>query len=224
MTELADAVRVLIADDEALIRAGLRALLESAQGFTVVGEASTGSQAVRQVRQSEPDVVLMDLRMPVMDGLEATQHIMQRPPAPRVLVVTTFDQDEHVFGALKAGASGFILKDTPPERLLDAVRVVARGESLLDPDITRRLIEAYVRHVPAPLPHSALAGLTVRELEVLEQVALGRSNTEIAEAMFLAVTTVKTHVSRLLAKLDARDRVQLVVLAYEHGVATPGRH
>jgi DNA-binding NarL/FixJ family response regulator len=216
-------VRVLVVDDEALIRAGFRVLVDSAPGLDVVGEASNGADAVRQTRALHPDVVLMDLRMPVMDGLEATRHIVSDAGGARVLVVTTFDEDEHVFLALRAGASGFVLKDTPPEKLLEAIHVVAAGESLLAPAVTRRLIAAYVRRAPAAgAPgHDALTSLTPREREVLVQVASGRSNAEIAEAMVLGTTTIKTHVGRLLAKLGARDRAQLVVLAYESGLVSP---
>jgi len=222
---------VLIADDEALVRAGFRLLVEYAPDLAVVGEAENGSQAVSQARALRPDVVLMDIRMPVMDGLEATRLIAggsggNAAPLPRILVVTTFDDDENVFAALRSGASGFVLKDTPPEQLLEAIRIVAAGEALLTPGITRRLIAEFVR-TPAPhltgSGHAVLAGLTEREREVLVQVAAGRSNAEISGALHVSVATVKTHVSRLLAKLDARDRAQLVVLSYELGIAEP-RH
>jgi DNA-binding NarL/FixJ family response regulator len=221
-------IRVLIADDEALIRAGFTVLVNSAPGITVVGEASDGVQAVRQVRALRPDVVLMDIRMPVMGGLEATKVILDdgpHDPPPRILVVTTFDEDEHVFAALRGGASGFVLKDTPPEKLLDAIRVVAAGEALLAPAVTRRLIAAFARqpHPAAQPGQGALAQLTERELDVLKQVAAGKSNPEVADALFLSVATVKTHVSRLLDKLDCRDRAQLVVVAYETGAITPGQ-
>ena len=221
-------IRVLIADDEALIRAGFTVLVNSAPGITVVGEASDGVQAVRQARALRPDVVLMDIRMPVMGGLEATKVILDdgaQDPPPRILVVTTFDEDEHVFAALRGGASGFVLKDTPPEKLLDAIRVVAEGEALLAPAVTRRLIAAFARQ-PRPAAHpeqGALAQLTERELEVLKQVAAGMSNSEVADALYLSVATVKTHISRLLDKLDCRDRAQLVVVAYETGAVTPGQ-
>ncbi|HET9081963.1 MAG TPA: response regulator transcription factor [Trebonia sp.] len=220
-------VRVLIADDEALVRAGFRVLVESAPGISVVGEASDGVQAVRQARALRPDVVLMDIRMPVMGGLEATKVILDdgQAPPPRIIIVTTFDEDEHVFAALRGGASGFVLKDTPPERLLDAIRIVAAGEALLAPAITRRLIAEFTRHPhPAARPAGdALAQLTQRERDVLEEVAAGKSNPEIAAALYLSVATVKTHISRLLEKLDCRDRAQLVVVAYETGVVTPGQ-
>ena len=220
-------IRVLIADDEALIRAGFTMLVDSAADLRVVGEASDGIQAVRQARALQPDVVLMDIRMPVMHGLEATKIILdeERTRLTRILIVTTFDEDEHVFEALRIGASGFVLKDTPPERLLDAIRVVAAGDALLTPSITRRLITEFARR-PRTIPpnHEALAQLTDREREVLLEIAAGLSNAEIAAHLHLSVATVKTHVSRLLSKLNGRDRTQLVVLAYETGVATPGQH
>jgi DNA-binding NarL/FixJ family response regulator len=216
---------VLIADDEALIRAGFRVLIDSAADLRVIGEAHNGIEAVRQARALQPDVLLMDIRMPIMHGLEATKVILDdgTGPRPRILVVTTFDSDEHVFAALHAGASGFVLKDTPPEQLLEAIRVVARGDALLTPSVTRRLIAEYTRRPPVPAQSdAALAGLTAREREVLEQIAAGRSNAEIATVLHLSVATVKTHVSRLLSKLDCRDRAQLVVVAYQTGAATAG--
>jgi DNA-binding NarL/FixJ family response regulator len=218
-------IRVLIADDEALVRAGLRVLVDSAPDLHVVGEAADGVQAVRQARALQPDIVLMDIRMPIMHGLEATKVILDSAgPPPRILIVTTFDDDEHVFEALHSGASGFVLKDTPPEQLLDAIRVIAAGEALLTPSITRRLIAEFARSPrPAQLPAAALAQLTERERQVLVQVAAGLSNAEIAGSLHLSIPTVKTHVSRLLSKLDGRDRAQLVVFAYETGVAAPGR-
>jgi DNA-binding NarL/FixJ family response regulator len=219
-------ITVLIADDEALVRAGFRLLVEYAADLDVVGEAENGAQAVSQARALKPDVVLMDIRMPVMDGLEATRMILDssRGDAPRVLVVTTFDDDENVFAALRSGASGFVLKDTPPEQLLEAIRIVAAGDALLTPSITRRLIAEFAR---APSPHAIvrpiLDDLTDREREVLLQVASGRSNAEISAAMHISIATVKTHVSRLLAKLHARDRAQLVVVSYELGITEPRR-
>jgi DNA-binding NarL/FixJ family response regulator len=220
-------VRVLIADDEALVRTGFRMLVDSAPDLRVVGEAADGIQAVRQTRTLRPDVVLMDIRMPIMHGLEATKVILDDgpPPLPRILVVTTFDEDENVFEALRSGASGFVLKDTPPEKLLDAIRVVAAGDALLTPSITRRLIAEFTR-TPRTLPTAAgpLPDLTEREGEVLRQVAAGLANAEIAASLHLSVATVKTHVSSLLSKLNGRDRAQLVVIAYETGVATPGQN
>jgi DNA-binding NarL/FixJ family response regulator len=220
-------IRVLIADDEALVRAGFTVLVDSAPGLSVVGEASDGVRAVRQARALKPDVVLMDIRMPIMGGLEATKVILDgdQDPPPRILIVTTFDQDEHVFEALRSGASGFVLKDTPPEKLLEAITIVAAGEALLAPAITRRLIAEFTRQpraVPRPA-REALTQLTGREREVLQQVAAGKSNTETAAALNLSVATVKTHISRLLDKLSCRDRAQLVVVAYETGVAIPGQ-
>ena len=218
-------IRVLIADDEALVRAGFRLLVEFAEGLEVVGEAATGAEAVNQARGLRPDVVLMDIRMPVMDGIEATGALLAQPHAPRVLVVTTFDDDENVFAALAAGASGFVLKDSPPEQLIEAIRVVAAGEALLAPSVTRRLIAEFARAprpgAPGTRGAAVLAGLTAREREVLAQAGAGRSNAEIAAALHVSAATVKTHVSRLLAKLGARDRAQLVVLCYELGVVTP---
>jgi DNA-binding NarL/FixJ family response regulator len=219
------AIAVLIADDEALVRAGFRLLLEYA-GVEVVGEAANGAQAVSQARALRPDVVLMDIRMPVMDGLEATRMILDdsSAPPPRVLIVSTFDDDENVFAALRGGASGFVLKDTPPEQLIEAVRIIAAGDSLLTPAITRRLIAEFARAPAGPAAGASraiLAELTERELQVLAQVAAGLSNAEIGAALYVSVATVKTHVSRLLAKLGARDRAQLVVLSYELGVTAP---
>ena len=218
----AAAVRVLIADDEALVRAGLRLLVEYAHGLEVVGEAATGAEAVNQARALRPDVVLMDIRMPVMDGIEATRALLAGGCPPRILIVTTFDDDEHVFAALRAGASGFVLKDTPPEQLIDAIRVVAAGDALLTPRVTRRLIAEFARTPPpGTAVTAALSELTERERQVLERVGAGLSNAEMAAALHVSVATVKTHVSRLLAKLAARDRAQLVVVCYELGVVSP---
>ena len=214
-------IRVVVADDQALVRRGLCVLLRSADDLEVVGEAADGRAALSVVELERPDVVLMDIRMPEMDGLEATRHIMKddRLSSTRVLILTTFDLDEYVFEALRAGASGFLLKDTLPDDLFAAVRVVASGEALLGPRITRRLVEAFVE--PTAEPTNDLAMLTPREIEVLGAVARGLSNSEIAESFFISPATAKTHVSRLLTKLDARDRAQLVMVAYEAGVVTP---
>jgi DNA-binding NarL/FixJ family response regulator len=218
-------VRVLIADDHALMRGGLRALLETQEGLEVVGEAGDGAEAVEQALLLRPDVVIMDIRMPRMDGIEATRRLVAHGPrAPKVLVLTTFDLDEYVWEALRAGAGGFMLKDDPPERLADGVRTVAAGESLLAPAVTRRLVERYVRTPPlgATAQTERFAELTQRELEVLGLVARGLANGEIAGRLFLSDATVKTHVTRILGKLGLRDRVQAVVLAYESGLVEPG--
>jgi len=221
-------IRVLVADDQTLVRAGVRALLESEDDIEVVAEAVDGHEAVELVRALRPDVALMDIRMPRLDGLAATAAITDDPAlvGTRVVVLTTFELDEYVFGALRAGASGFLLKDLGPQALIDAVRVVADGQALLAPQVTRRLIEAYVDSTPAthPAPEPAaddqrLAGLTPREREILVLVGRGMSNHEIAEHLVLSPLTAKTHVSRLFTKLGVRDRAQLVVLAYETGLA-----
>ena len=215
-------IRVVVADDQALVRAGFRVLVDSADDLTVVGEASDGAEAVATTVREKPDVVLMDIRMPVMDGLEATRQIVEADPSVRILVVTTFDLDEYVFGALKAGASGFLLKDTPPADLISAVSVVAAGDALIAPAITLRLIDRFVR-VATPAPGSEtvdLPPLTEREHEVLLAVAEGLSNSEIAERLVVSYSTVKTHVSHLLTKLDARDRAQLVMLAHRAGLTS----
>jgi len=216
-------IRVLLADDQSLVRAGFRLVLESHTDIEVVGEASNGEEAVHGVGRLEPDVVLMDIRMPQVDGIAATRAITAAHPT-RVLVLTTYDLDEYVYDALQAGASGFLLKDTPPEQLADGIRAVAGGEALLAPTVTRRLIEEFARFGPQqrrPRP-SALEELTPRELEVLRLLARGLSNAEIAEALVLGDTTVKTHVAHVLGKLGLRDRVQAVVLAYESGLVVPG--
>jgi len=212
-------IRVVVADDQAIVRAGFRLLIDSEPDLTVLGEAADGAEAVAVARKTAPDVVLMDIRMPVMDGIAATRQIAAGGDLPRVLILTTFDLDELVFASLRAGASGFMLKDRPPEELLSAVRVIAAGDALLAPNVTRRLIRHFVRQ-PDPLraPPGALEQLTVREREVLALIATGLSNTEIAERLVMSVPTVKTHVSRILAKLAARDRAQLVVLAYQSGL------
>jgi DNA-binding NarL/FixJ family response regulator len=219
-------VRVLVVDDQALVRGAFRVLVDSAPDLEVVGEGENGADAVALVRELEPDVVLMDIRMPVMDGLEATRAIAALGVITRVLVLTTFDLDEYVFGALRAGASGFLLKDTPPAQLLDGIRVIAGGESLLGPSVTRQLIEEFVRQEPPrvlgrPDTPVTLAGLTEREREVLVLVARGLTNQEIGTELYVTPATAKTHVSRLLMKLGARDRTQLVVLAYESGLVEP---
>jgi DNA-binding NarL/FixJ family response regulator len=216
-------IRVLIADDQSLVRAGFRLVLENHDDVEVVGEASNGHEAVHGTGRFRPDVVLMDIRMPELDGIAATREITGRHPA-RVLVLTTYDLDEYVYDALQAGASGFLLKDTPPEQLLAGIRAVAAGEALLAPTITRRLIEEFARVGGArPSRPAALDDLTPRELEVLRLLARGLSNAEIAAALVLGDTTVKTHVTHVLGKLGLRDRVQAVVLAYESGLVTPGR-
>jgi DNA-binding NarL/FixJ family response regulator len=218
-------IRVLVADDQTLVRAGFRVLVESAPDLEVVGEAGDGVEAVELARRELPDVVLMDIRMPRMDGLEATRRIvaLDRAEGIRVLVLTTFDLDEYVYEALRAGASGFLLKDTPPADLLAAIRVVAAGDALLAPGVTRRLIAEFARRPePSAVTPAALAALTDREQEVLALVARGLSNAEIAELLVVSGATAKTHVSRVLAKLHARDRAQLVMLAYETGLVTPG--
>jgi DNA-binding NarL/FixJ family response regulator len=212
-------VRVLIADDQALVRAGFRLVLENDPGIEVAGEASNGREAIYGAGRLEPDVVLMDIRMPELDGIAATREITRRLAA-RVLVLTTYDLDEYVYDALRAGASGFLLKDTPPALLTDGIRAVAAGEALLAPSVTRRLIAEFAKAAPAA-PAPGLDELTPRELEVLKLLARGLSNAEIAGALVLSDTTVKTHVRHVLAKLGLRDRVQAVVLAYESGLVTP---
>jgi len=221
-------IRIVVADDHEVVRAGFAALLATQPDFTVLGTASDGAQAVVACRELEPDVVLMDVRMPVMDGIEATRQLAAGPaPVPRVLILTTFDLDEYVFDALRAGASGFLLKDATAERLFEAVRVVAGGEALLAPAITRRLISEFARTRPPTGPAAAapaaLAALTPRETEVLRLVAEGLSNPEIAARLVVTEETVKTHVSRVLAKLGLRDRTQAVVAAYESGLVVPAR-
>ena len=214
--------RVLIADDQALVRAGFRVLIDSAPDLEVVGEAADGREAIELAGTTAPDVVLMDIRMPELDGLAATREIVCGPDGPRVIILTTFDIDEYVFEALRSGASGFLLKDTDPAELLQAVRVVAAGEALLAPSVTRRLIEEFAtRPDPHRTPPEALAVLTEREREVLALVARGLSNHEIATELVISPATAKTHVSRVMMKLDARDRAQLVVMAYETGLVAP---
>jgi DNA-binding NarL/FixJ family response regulator len=217
--------RVVVADDQTLVRAGFRLLVDSAPDLQVVGEAADGAEAVELVRRQRPDVVLMDIRMPVMDGLEATRQIgsLNETAGVRILILTTFDLDEYVYQALRAGASGFVLKDIPPAELLAAIRIVTAGDSLLAPSVTRRLIAEFARRPgPIPVAPAALDVLTDREREVLALVAQGLSNGEIAEHLVVSPATSKTHVSRLLTKLGARDRAQLVALAYETGLVIPG--
>jgi DNA-binding NarL/FixJ family response regulator len=219
-------IRVLLVDDQALVRAGFRMILDAEDGLDVVGEATDGREAIEQVRALRPDVVLMDIRMPELDGLEASRRIIegQGDSAPKILMLTTFDLDEYVYEALRAGASGFLLKDTPPEQLVSAIHVVAEGEALLAPSITRRVISEFVKGTgPKPATQfPKLGDLTARELEVLRAIARGLSNAEIARELYVSETTVKTHVARILMKLGLRDRVQVVVLAYEAGVVQPG--
>ncbi len=216
-------IRTLVVDDQALVRGGLCAMREARDDVEVVGEAADGAQAVEQARLRRPDVVLMDIRMPHVDGIEATRRLMALDDPPKVLILTTFDVDEYVYEAMRAGAAGFLLKDTPPARLADGIRTVAAGEALLAPAITRRLVEHFVRR-PAMGPGAAerFAELTERELDILRHVAAGLSFREIASALFLSEATVKTHVTRILSKLDLRGRVQAVVLAYESGLVEPG--
>ena len=216
-------IRVLIADDQALVRAGFRAILETQDDLEVVGEAEDGAQAVDLARELRPDVVLMDVRMPGLDGIEATARLLGDGDAPRVLMLTTFDLDEYVYEAMKAGASGFLLKDAPRDQLLGGVRTVASGDALLAPALVRRLVEDFVRRPPpGARPAAELEELTERELEVLTLIARGLSNTEIATRLFVSEATVRTHVTHILAKLGLRDRVQAVVLAYETGLVQPG--
>ena len=214
-------VRVVIADDQELVRTGFRAILNSEPDIEVVGEAGDGRGAIEAAREQEPDVVLMDIRMPVLDGLAATRNIVTGPDSkPRVLILTTFDLDEYVYEALRSGASGFMLKDNPADQLITAIRVVAEGNALLAPQITRRLISEFT-HSPSTARSEHLQVLTERESEVLKLVARGLSNAEISEELYVAETTVRTHVGHILTKLDLRDRVQAVVLAYETGLVRP---
>ncbi len=214
-------IEILIADDQSMVRSGLRLILETEPDMVVVAEAENGDEAVRAARRDKPDVVLMDVRMPVMDGLEATRQITQSNTDVKVIVLTTFDVDDYVYGALRAGASGFLLKDAGGDQLVDAVRVVASGEALIAPSVTKRLIGEFAKR-PESAETQGLEELTERELEVLTEVAKGLSNAEIAEELYVSETTVKTHVSHILTKLHLRDRVQAVVVAYESGLVTPG--
>jgi DNA-binding NarL/FixJ family response regulator len=216
-------IRVLVVDDQELVRSGFCVILDTVDGITVVGEAANGQAAVAEAAARRPDVVLMDIRMPGMDGLEATRLITRGSAAPKVVMLTTFDLDEYVYEALRAGASGFLLKDSPRADLIAAVRAAAAGHALLAPSVTRRLIEVFARRPPEISPSPArLASLTAREREVLVLLARGGSNAEIAAALFITEATVKTHVGNLLAKLGLRDRVQAVILAYETGIVVPG--
>ncbi|MFI7697973.1 response regulator [Nonomuraea sp. NPDC049480] len=212
-------IKLLLADDQALVRAGFKALLDAQADMTVVAEASDGAEAVRLARQHGPDVVLMDIRMPGTDGLTATR---QMPEGPRIIILTTFELDEYVFEALRGGASGFLVKDTEPAELIQAVRVVAAGEALLSPSVTRRLIAEYASRAKEPVAVDGLDQLTEREREVLALVGTGMTNDEIAAKLFMSPATAKTHVSRAMMKLHARDRAQLVVIAYESGLVKPG--
>jgi DNA-binding NarL/FixJ family response regulator len=222
---VSSSVRVLIADDQQLVRTGLRMILDAEPDIDVVGEATDGREAVAMARELQPDVVLMDIRMPELDGIEATRRVVQRDgeTSTRVLMLTTFDLDEYVYDALRAGASGFLLKDVPANQLAAGVRMVAAGDALLAPAITRRLIEEFAANPPAAPVPPGLDELTPRELEVFRLVAQGKANAEIASELIIGETTVKTHVTRMMMKLGVRDRVQAVVLAYELGVVTPSR-
>jgi DNA-binding NarL/FixJ family response regulator len=220
-------ISVLLADDQPLLRRGFRMIIEAEDDLTVTGEAGDGGEAADCVRRNPPDVVLMDVRMPNVDGIEATRRIVAANPAVRVLVLTTFDLDEYAFGALRVGASGFLLKDVRPAELITAIRTVAAGNAVVSPRVTRRILEEYAQVMPAPAGRQAerypqLSALTDREGEVLEAVARGLSNAEIAAKLFVSETTVKSHVGRILAKLGLRDRIQIVVLAYEAGLVRPG--
>jgi DNA-binding NarL/FixJ family response regulator len=214
-------ITVVIADDQGMVRSGLGSLLESEPDISVIGEAVDGNEAIATVRELRPDVTLMDIRMPNLDGIAATRSISVECPETRVLVLTTFDLDEYVFEALRAGASGFLLKDAPADELVAGVRVVARGDALLAPAVTRRVVEAFTA-LPAASPPPDLPELSPREYEVLRELARGRSNAEIASALVVSEATVKTHVSNVLGKLGLRDRIQAVVYAYEHGLVRPG--
>jgi DNA-binding NarL/FixJ family response regulator len=211
-------IRVLVADDQSMVRAGFRMLLSGEDDIEVVAEASNGIEAVEKTARFHPTVVLMDIRMPELDGLEATRRILDGSDRPRVLILTTFDLDEYIYEALRAGASGFVLKDDPPEQLIGAIRTVAAGDALLSPSVTKRVVEQFAR-IRRPTPPPALGELTARELDILRLIAQGLSNAEIAQQLYISETTVKTHVTHVLQKLDLRDRVQAVVLAYQSGLA-----
>jgi DNA-binding NarL/FixJ family response regulator len=216
-------IRVLLCDDQALVRSGFRLILESREDIEVVGEAEDGREAIELARKVDPDVILMDVRMPNLDGVEATRRLVAGGSRARIVILTTFDLDEYVFESIRAGASGFLLKDVLPAQLVDAIRVVAAGEALLAPSVTRRLLDRFAHTLPGEeRPPPELASLTDRELEVLKLLASGLSNAELAERLFLSETTVKSHISSVLRKLGLRDRVQAVVLAYEAGLVRPG--
>jgi DNA-binding NarL/FixJ family response regulator len=217
-------IRILLCDDQALVRSGFRMILEAREDLEVVGEAEDGREAIELSRQLEPDVILMDVRMPNVNGVEATRQLVDAGSSARILILTTFDLDEYVYDALRAGASGFLLKDVQPAQLVDAIRVVSAGEALLAPSVTRRLLDRFADALPGDeaKPPPALESLTERELEVLKLLAGGLSNAELADRLFLSETTVKSHISSVLRKLDLRDRVQAVVLAYEAGLVRPG--
>jgi DNA-binding NarL/FixJ family response regulator len=216
-------IRVVLVDDQAMVRAGFRLILEAEDDLEIGGEAADGEEAIEATRRLEPDVVLMDIQMPKLDGIAATRKIAGDPEIrSRVVIVTTFEQDDYVFEALRAGASGFLLKNAPPEQLVEAVRTVAAGDALLSPGVTRRVIEDYAQRTVAQNNNVGLESLTERELEVLRLLATGKSNAELAQELFLGEGTIKTHVSHLLAKLGLRDRVQAVVFAYESGLISPG--
>ena len=214
-------VRVLIADDQALVRSGFRLIVETRSDLAVVGEADSGEEAIRLCQELEPDVILMDVRMPGVDGIEATRRIVASGSPARILVLTTFDVDDYVYAALRAGASGFLLKDVRPGDLVDAVRLVAEGNALLGPTVTRRLLERFADTEPGPTHDEAIAELTEREREILRLLASGLSNAELAERLYLSETTVKTHVSNVLRKLGVRDRLQAVIAAYDAGLVQP---
>jgi DNA-binding NarL/FixJ family response regulator len=215
-------IGVLVADDQLMVRAGFRMLLAREDGIEVVAEAGNGLEAVREAARVRPTVILMDIRMPELDGLEATRRILAGDPAARILILTTFDLDEYIYEALRAGASGFVLKDDPPEHLIAAIRTVAAGDALLSPTVTRRVIRQFTR-IPHPRPRREFAELTARELDVFRLVAHGLSNAEIGRRLFIGETTVKTHITHILQKLELRDRVQLVVLAYQTGIMDADR-
>ncbi len=215
-------IRVLLADDQSLVRAGFRMILKAEPGIEVVGEAGNGAEAVAQAHELAPDVVLMDIRMPVLDGIEATRQVVVNESSPRVLVLTTFDLDEYVYGALRAGASGFLLKDAPEEQLVSAIQIISTGGSLFAPSVTRRLIEEFTRGDAGGPPPPEIEALTAREVGVLRLVARGLTNAEIAADLFVSEHTVKTHVAHILQKLGLRDRTQAVVVAYESGLVRPG--